>query len=82
VARYLICNFCGKDLAYEGESADEAVLKRAVDHEKSCPKNPYKKKIEALRDALIDLEIQYRHVMGVDKFTEKAQKAIDKALGY
>lgn len=53
--RYLICCFCGEDLSYEGETPDEASLKKAVAHEQSRQNNPYKLEITALREAAIAL---------------------------
>lgn len=53
--RGMICAFCGEGFGYAGEKPDEATLKKAYEHEAICPKNPYKKEVEDLKDSIRSL---------------------------
>lgn len=55
LGRGLVCTFCGEGFGYVGKMPDEATLKAAVDHEKVCPRNPYKAEIARLTDTLAAL---------------------------
>lgn len=56
-SRALVCMFCGEGFGYSGETPDESTLKAAIEHEKECPKNPYKAEIERLKvaEGLVDM---------------------------
>jgi len=47
--RALICMFCGEGFGYEGSTPDEATLITAVEHEKTCLRNPYKAEINRIK---------------------------------
>lgn len=51
----IVCMFCGEGFGYEGQTPDEATLKSAADHERECPKNPYKARIASLEGAIKSL---------------------------
>jgi hypothetical protein len=43
--RGIVCCFCGEAWGYVGETPTDELIKEAVDHEKTCPNNPYLKTI-------------------------------------
>ena len=50
--RGIVCAFCGEGFGYAGEIPDDDTLKKAFEHEAICPKNPYKKEVNSLKDAI------------------------------
>ena len=52
--RAIVCCYCGTAFDYDGEEKRDAVAARAVEHEKTCERNPYRAEIERLTVALAD----------------------------
>lgn len=50
--RGIVCCFCGEAWGYAGEEPTQELIKTAVDHEKTCEKNPYTARIKELESLL------------------------------
>jgi len=50
--RTIVCCFCNKGWNYTGEQSPESLMSTVLDHEKVCPRNPYRNKISKYETAL------------------------------